>query len=763
MTSLAQSQLNIERPNIDFDKIPTYFWDAGKLLEMIHHCQFDGYLAAQLMFKLQVLPLTKQLTNLAGNLWSRSMTGARAERNEYLLLHEFHDKKYIVPDKFFGNNNRVVVDQANDDDDDEPAPKKGSSRRKPAYAGGLVLEPKKGFYDKFILLLDFNSLYPSIIQEYNICFTTVERTSNAQAIEDQLPDPPDPEIARGILPRLLGTLVDRRRAVKNLMKNPKLNPAEMAQYDIRQKALKLTANSMYGCLGFSHSRFFAKPLAMLITAKGREILQSTVDLAQNEGLEVIYGDTDSIMINTHTDKLPEVKRIGNDFKKAVNKRYNLLEIEMDGFFQRMLLLKKKKYAALVVEEKDGRLQQSIETKGLDLVRRDWCGLSHDVSQYVLNQIFAGEGRDELLERIHKHLTKVAEDVRENKVPIEKYVINKSLTKNPEEYADKKSQPHVQVALQMKAKGQAAKVGDTIPYVICEGDTGGLIAARAYHPDEVLREGSGRKIDVEWYLSNQIHPPVSRLCQPIEGTDPGRIAECLGLDAAKYHQSAAASSPMEMDQLYTFESQITDAERFKDVVRWTPRCRWCGERAEFEPVARLNDGQVVSSTTCTNASCKRDMPLPSLEAQLNDAIRTHVRRYASGWVVCEDAACQTRTRNIGVYGRRCLANCKGGTVRLEFTDQMLYRQLEYFERLFDVQKKVDGHGGRECNVVSNDAMSGSIHAMVLVDPMLAPVVKREGERLEPLRKLVQRYLDKNARRIVDFGGLWKEMGLLQAAH
>ena len=149
----------------------------------------------------------------------------------------------------------------------------GHGRRKPAYSGGLVLEPKRGFYDRFILLLDFNSLYPSIMQEYNICFTTIDHAhcpTDEEGGYSKL-DLPDPSMPMGILPSEIRVLVDRRRQVKQLMKGTQGNPELYMQYDIRQKALKLTANSMYGCLGFANSRFYAKPLAALITGKGREV------------------------------------------------------------------------------------------------------------------------------------------------------------------------------------------------------------------------------------------------------------------------------------------------------------------------------------------------------------------------------------------------------------------------------------------------------------------------------------------------------------
>jgi hypothetical protein len=89
-------------------------------------------------------------------------------------------------------------------------------------------------------------------------------------------------------------------------------------------------------------------------------------------LDVIYGDTDSIMIHTNSDNVEVVRRMGEEVKSAVNKLYRLLEIEIDGLFKTMLLLKKKKYAALVAHEGPGGvLTFNKETKGLDLVRRDW--------------------------------------------------------------------------------------------------------------------------------------------------------------------------------------------------------------------------------------------------------------------------------------------------------------------------------------------------------------------------------------------------------
>lgn len=174
LTNLVAMQLGVNREDVEYERVPQYFNSADDLERMLRHSDFDTYLCAELMFSLQLLPLSRQLTTLSGNLWSMTLTAGRSVRNEYLLLHEFHRNKYICPDKsFYKDKEMSIINIEADDADEAAAPKKGS-KRKPQYSGGLVLEPKKGFYDQYVLLLDFNSLYPSIIQEYNICFTTVK-------------------------------------------------------------------------------------------------------------------------------------------------------------------------------------------------------------------------------------------------------------------------------------------------------------------------------------------------------------------------------------------------------------------------------------------------------------------------------------------------------------------------------------------------------------------------------------------------------------
>ena len=149
--------------------LKTWATTSDGLLNYVNHCEADTYFIAALALKVQMLPLTKVLTNLAGNSWARTLTGTRAERNEYILLHEFYRNKYLCPDKVWGKNKKV--------EEENPEGEEGVDvKKKDKYKGGLVFEPEKGLYDKFILVMDFNSLYPSIIQEFNICFTTVDRS-----------------------------------------------------------------------------------------------------------------------------------------------------------------------------------------------------------------------------------------------------------------------------------------------------------------------------------------------------------------------------------------------------------------------------------------------------------------------------------------------------------------------------------------------------------------------------------------------------------
>ncbi|PRW60975.1 DNA polymerase alpha catalytic subunit [Chlorella sorokiniana] len=774
LSTLARNLLKQERSELSPTDIPAKYESAAKLLQLVRHAESDAWLALGLAFYLSVLPLTRQLASLSGSLWGKALLGQRAQRIEMLLLHEFYDKKFLLPDKLSNKEKErlaklAAAEEGEEGEEEGAAPKKadGKKSKGPQYAGGLVLEPKKGLYDRYVLLLDFNSLYPSIIQEYNICFTTVVRPKDGAMAA--LPEPSE-EMAH--LPRVIRTLVQRRRTVKELIKRES-DPVRRQQLEIRQQALKLTANSMYGCLGFSNSRFYAKPLAELITAQGREILQSTVDLVQGSvGREVIYGDTDSIMVYTGSDNLQEVVKLGQQIKKEVNKRYRLLEIEMDGVFKCMLLLKKKKYASVKVDvQSDGTTTEIMEQKGLDIVRRDWCPLSKDVGNFALRAILSGRQREDVVNDIHEHLADVKDKVLAGLVPLNKYVITKQLTKNPSDYPDAKNQPHVQVALRRRAQGKQNGVmaGETVPYIIaCEVDTEGNVlpqeskglADRAYHPEEI-NANPALRVDTQYYLAQQVFPVVSRLCAPIEGTDAGRLADCLGLDGSRYRQAAAAGESRE-DALLAAAASLDDDDRYKDcepLLLTAPngtQFKFPGVRELLKPGAIAVDTALLPpdaiGAPATAAAAPAVPPLSA--AQVCNQLRLHMRRsiagYYEGRLRSDDDMTPCDTRNV------CLAvreDARPGTMppdsrctghmRQVVSESHLYTQLSYVHRLFDVEGLLHSLDSPEAREAAEQKL----------DP-IRPVLDAGARAAAALR-------DASAFRWVDLGSMFGKLAALTA--
>ncbi len=576
--------------------------------------------------------------------------------------------------------------------------------------------------------------------------------------------PPIPEQQDdAILPKLLKELVERRRIVKNMMKDKTATPEALASYDIKQLALKLTANSMYGCLGYTKSRFYARPLAMLTTAKGREILRSTKDLAESMSLQVIYGDTDSVMINANVDNVADALKVGREFKTEVNKRYKRLEIDIDNVFRRILLQAKKKYAAVNLVEVNGKFVEKMEVKGLDMKRREYCPLSREISKRILDEILSGDDTELSVQRIHEYLRDIAGKMRENAVPAQKYIILTQLGKAPKEYPNADSMPQVQVALRELARGKTMRKGDVVSYIIT-GDsktTSEPAAKRAYTPQDVIKADSGLSPDVEWYIGKQIFPPVERLCANITGTSTAQLADNLGLDARRYaNTSHASSSNSNRDlEINPLESQIPDAIRFQDCARLSLRCRSCKTSAPFEGLLLSAARTTPLGVACP--SCSAVLPTLSVVAQVESAVRAQTSRYYEGWLVCDDASCGNRTRQLSVAGSRCLGpkglarDCTG-RMRYEMGERDVYNQLVYFASLWDVDKAKTLAG--TAAAVTEGAQESGVPAGEMRDKVLA-LAEQNRVRFGTVKGVVDKYLDKCGRQWVQMDTLFSKLGFV----
>lgn len=292
----------------------------------------------------------------------------------------------------------------------------------------------------------------------------------------------------------------------------------------------------------------------------------------------------------------------------------------------------------------------------------------------------GESKEDILNDIHSHLNSVSSEIRSGRYPVEAFIIHKNLTKNPEEYADAKSQPHVLVALQAKSKGILFRSGDTVPYVICVGKDTKSVAQRAYHPDFLgnVEVDHNLKIDFEWYLQQQVLPPIVRLCRYIEGTDSSRLANALGL--SRYIGKEDEFSSMGNSSCSSFSSLLSfDDNKGLDPLILT--CPYCScSFSVLSTVAANNNEKKEKKELLVCQECSKLLPEMNIRIQILIAIKKLISLFYSGYLSCDDPGCGARCRTCSVYEKRCPSSGCRGQMIPEISDRKLYLQLLYWKSL-----------------------------------------------------------------------------------
>jgi len=343
-------------------------------------------------------------------------------------------------------------------------------------AGGHVIEPIPGIYND-IVVLDFKSLYPSIIQSFKI--DPVSRLfSNIDTITT--PDGFKFSASKHFLPDYINELVNKR-----------IEASKSGDFHLSQ-AIKILMNSFYGVMGSSGCRFYHPDLPSAITGTGKWLLLQSKEYLHKQGYEVIYGDTDSLFIKLKYDEGVNAQLNGerialelNDFwKKRLKADYGVtsfLELEFEKYYRSFIITPlrggdagaKKRYAGLLVSNGE----EELEFVGMEFVRSDWTKLAKEFQVQLYLKIFNGEEVADWLRSVVQKVNKGGYD--------DKLVYRKRLRKEIDEY-QKSNPPHVRAARMIN------KTSGTVEYVMTKQ---GPVPIELKHGE----------LDYQHYIEKQLKP------------------------------------------------------------------------------------------------------------------------------------------------------------------------------------------------------------------------------------------------------------------
>ncbi|MFZ8795487.1 MAG: DNA-directed DNA polymerase [Acidilobaceae archaeon] len=448
-----------ERVLLEWWQIGEYWRDKSKRGALRRYLRDD--VVSTMGLALKFLPFGAQMSLISGLPLDQVMTASVGYRLEWRLMREAYKRGELIPNR--------------------------EERGEESYEGAIVLEPRPGIHEN-IAVLDFASMYPNIMVKYNVGPDALVRPGERYGEDEVYVAPEVGHRFRreppGFFKRTLERFLRWRREIRKAMESLDRNSPEYRLLDERQKAIKVLANASYGYMGWLSARWYCRECAEAVTAWGRSLIRSAIAKARELGLEVVYGDTDSLFVKYDPGKL---ERLTEYVEGELGFDIKLEKVYSKVFFTEA----KKRYVGLTVDGK-------IDVVGFEAVRGDWSDLAKETQATVAEIVLKTGSTSKAVEYVRD----VIRRLREGRIDMDKLVIWKTITRRLEEY--KAEQPHVTAARMMVKAGIRVEPGTKIGYVIVKG-TGPLSAkAKAYFMASV------DEVDVEYYVDKQVIPAALRI-------------------------------------------------------------------------------------------------------------------------------------------------------------------------------------------------------------------------------------------------------------
>ncbi|KAH4179786.1 DNA polymerase [Parastagonospora nodorum] len=399
----------------------------------------------------------------------------------------------------------------------------------------LVMEPQSAFYSSPLLVLDFQSLYPSVMIAYNYCYSTClgrivswrgrnkmgfmdfkREPQLLELVKDHINIAPNgmmyvkPEMRKSLLAKMLGEILETRVMIKSGMKQDKDDKTLQQLLNNRQLALKLLANVTYGYASASFSgRMPCSEIADSIVQTGRETLEKAIALihaTEKWGAEVVYGDTDSLFIYLKGRTRDQAFTIGEEIAAAVTAANpRPIKLKFEKVYHPCVLLAKKRYVGFKYEHRN-QTEPDFDAKGIETVRRDGTPAEQKIEERALKILF----RTADLSQVKSYFQEQCMKIMQGRISIQDFLFAKEVKLGT--YSDRGPPPPgalIATKRMLADPRTEPQYGERVPYVVITGAPGARLIDRCVSP-ETLLQNDHLELDAEYYISKNLIPPLERI-------------------------------------------------------------------------------------------------------------------------------------------------------------------------------------------------------------------------------------------------------------